>query len=129
MDSLIQKKCLDLRKLTSEEAATWLMQTYPIECGVGEVIALISHRSWKRADQIRLGEYYFQKIPFANDRVYETFASFMSMDLMIRAIQENLPTTKPEINLLLYYLKPVLKKHSKSESDNKLVDQFFANLT
>ena len=128
MDSLMQKQSSDLRKLTSDEAANWLIKTYPIETSdVGEAIALLPHRSWKRADQIRLCKYYFQKIPFANSKVYEAFASFMSIDLMIKIVEENLPTSDSEVNLLLYYLTPTLKKHSKSTKDNDLINQFLDN--
>lgn len=129
MDNLKKAQCEELRNLESEEAATWLMSKYPIESpDYGEAIMLMPHRSWKKADQIRLGKYYLQKIPFANGKAYEMFASFMPIQTMIKIIQEQLKEANVNVDLLLYHLTPVLKKYAKSASDNDVINQFLSEI-
>lgn len=108
--------------MASADAATWLMLRYPLhDKNYGDAITLIAHRSWKRSDQIRLAEFYLRKLPFASSRVYECFASFMSLELLMKVIEKYWPSDMSNADLLLYYLLPVLNKHAKSESDRKLI--------
>ncbi|MCL1790397.1 MAG: hypothetical protein FWG40_03410 [Peptococcaceae bacterium] len=129
MDNRLRLICRELRKMTSSQAADWIIETYPLDNPrYGEAFRLISHRSWKRADQIRLAAYYFQNIPYANPEGYEAFASFMSVRVLVKITQENLPIDKRKNDLLLYYLLPVLKKAAKTESDHELIKSLIANL-
>ena len=122
MDTRFRMLCLKLRNMTSPQAADWLIDTYPIsDSGYGEAIHLIPHRSWKRTDQIRLARYYFQKIPFANAKGYEVFASFMSFKIFVGIIRENYPSEESRKELLLYYLIPVLESAAKTDSDRELI--------
>lgn len=129
MDSKLKIILAELRKMTSSQAADWLMENYPTneeDYWVG--IKLLSHVSWKRSDQIRLATFYLKKMPFANSTVYATFASIMAFDLLIKIIREQLPTDKNDINLLLYHLEPILQKFAKKESDQHLMNSFIAEL-
>jgi len=116
--------------MTSSQAAEWLIKTYPIDSpSCGEAIRLISHRPWKRVDQTRLARYYLKKIPFADSRAYEVFASFMSFKLFVKVIQEQFPVDKSDIDLLLYYLLPVLGKTAKTDSDRELMKSLIMNVS
>ena len=116
--------------MSSSQAADWLLKTYPVEGqNYGDAIQLISHLSWKQADQIRLARHYLKKIPFASSKVYEVFASFMSFELFVKVLQEQLPINKSDIDLLLYHLRPVLEKYAKTSSDHVLINSFIAELT
>ena len=130
MDNRLKKISLDLRKMTSGQAADWLMTNYPIEDpNYWEVFQLISHVSWKRADQNRLAKKYLKKMPFASSKAYEVFASFMSFELFVKAIREQFPIDKENLDLLLYHLCPVLEKAAKSDSDRELMRSLIAELT
>ena len=62
-----KKMVLKLGEMSSKHAADWLVLTYPVgSAGYGSAIALITHRSWKRSDQIRLAKHYLSKLPFAS---------------------------------------------------------------
>jgi len=130
MDTTLKAISRELREMSSSQAADWLMKTYPEgDPKISEALQLISHISWKRADQIRLARCYLKKLPFSSSKVYEIFASFMSFELFVRAIQEQLPIDKSDIDLLLYHLRPVLEKSAKTSSDRELVASFIAKLT
>jgi hypothetical protein len=118
-----------LRRLSSEEAANWLIEQYPVESeNYGEAIVLLAHRSWKKSDQFRLARYYFRRVPFASSRPYEIFASFMSLSSFIKVIQERVPLNKEDRSLLVYHLKPVLKKKVSSASDEEMVNKLLSDL-
>ncbi len=129
MDDHLRNLCEVLRQFDSQEAANWLIKHYPIDHdNWGEAIYLIAHRSWLKIDQVRLARYYFQKLPFANGKVYEVFASFMSLSLLIQLIKEFLPTEASRLDLLLYYIVPVLNNNIKSDTDKKIVKSFLKEL-
>ena len=107
----------------------WLIETYPIhKFGHGEAFQLIPHRSWKRTDQIRLARYYLKNIPFASARGYKVFASIMSFKIFVGVIQEKLPIDESRIDLLLYYLVPVLEKVAKTDSDRELTELLISEI-
>lgn len=126
MDERLKEISENLRKISSPEAATWLMESYPIESGdYDAAISLMAHRSWKRADQIRLASYYLQKLPYASSKIYEVFISFMGLKPFLRVINDFYPRDPDKEGLLIYQLRPVLRNAAKTESDQKLVEFFF----
>jgi len=129
MDNRLKAINLELKKMASSHAADWLIQNYPTaDAEYGEVFQLIPHVSWRRVDQIRLAKYYLQKMPFASSRVYDVFASFMSFELFVKIIRDQLPISKNDRDLLLYHLHPVLEKCAKTDSDRALMRSFVAEL-
>jgi hypothetical protein len=125
MDDRLRAKCLELRKMTSNQAANWLIESYPVgDPDYGEAIQLLPHRSWKRADQIRLARYYLEKMPFASSRIYEVFASFMSLDVFLRVIRDHLARKTVDMDLLLYHLRPVLDRAVRTDQDRELLATF-----
>ena len=129
MDRKLIAQSSILRKMGSDDAADWLMDQYPIERpDYGNAIILLAHRSWKKRDQIRLADYYFQKIPFANSRPYEVFASFMSTSNLIKMLRKHLPNSTSDLDLLVYHLEPILRKKSRETSKNDIVDRFLEEL-
>jgi hypothetical protein len=125
MDRQLKELIEKLKAMSSEDASTWLMETYPLDSiDYGNAIILLPHRSWMKPDQLRLARYYFQKIPFASKKPYEAFASFMSISNLIKIIREYIPTDQSDKELLKYYLEGVLKKGIKSGSDKELVKNF-----
>lgn len=130
MDQRLRNICDQLRAMSSVEAATWLMQTYRIgEPSWGEAIQLIPHRSWRRADQMALARYYLQGMPYASERPYEAFLSFMSIPNFLRVMREHLPnSTLDHLGLLHYHLFPLLERHAKSNSEVVVCGEFLADV-
>ena len=130
MDSKLQAIFLELRAMESDQAALWLINTYPISNPeYGDVFQLLRARSWKRADQLRLARYYLQKMPFANSKPYEAFATFMSLKLFISVLRELLPKTRADIDLLVYHLESVLEKTVRTSDDRDAVNAFLDELS
>lgn len=123
-----RKICAYLRTLSSADAATWLLENYPIEePGDYEAIIFIPHRSWKRADQIRLARHYLSNIPFANSRGYDAFLTFMSVPLFIKIIRENMPPSERH-DLLHYYLTGSFRKYVRTDKDRAAAKQLLEEL-
>ena len=121
--------CRRLAGMSSSDAATWLMETFPLDReGWGEALVLMPHRSWKRADQLRLARYYLSRIPFAGPRGYEAFLSFMSVPRMLAVLKEHLPADPDERSLLAYYLGPLLARTARSATDSAAADDFLERL-
>ena len=130
MDNTLKNKCTHLRSMESDQAASWLMDTFPIsDIGYGEVFQIMAHRSWRRADQIRLARYYLQRVPFSSSKPYEVFAEFMSLELFLSVLKYFLPMTRDDINLFVYHLNPVLEKRIKTAKDREAVDSFLSELS
>jgi hypothetical protein len=130
MDRKQKLLCKQLAKMESEQAADWLMNMYPTEStDWGDALLLIPHRSWQRADQKRLARYYFNKLPFASQRGYEAFSSFMSIKTILECIKERLPMDVCNMNLLLYYSISVLNKTAKNDLDRQLISKFIKEST
>ena len=81
MDERQRVLCAQLVSMSSDQAADW-----------GEALLLIPHRTWKRSDQKRLAKYYFKKLPFSGPRGYESFATIMSIKLLLGCVAEAIPT-------------------------------------
>jgi hypothetical protein len=118
-----------LKTLTSAQAATLLMETFPVERpNYSEAFKIIAHRSWKRPDQVRLARFYLKKLPFANSKPYEVFASFMAIPTLISVFKEVLPSKSDDLQFFVYYVAPILTKNVKSENDRYIVEEFLSEL-
>lgn len=130
MDEKLKNIILDLRAMESGHAASWLISFYPIRNpDYGEVFQLLRARSWKRADQLRLARYYLQKIPFASEKPYDAFISFMSLKSFISVLREFSPTSKADADLLMYHLKTTLQKAAQTSDDHDAINAFFDDLS
>lgn len=117
--------CKQLIKMSSAQAADWLIGTYPLDSDDwGEAMLLLPHRSWKKSEQQYLADYFFKKLPFSGYRGYEAFASIMSIALMLDCIKKALPEDVSRRELLHYYLIPVLSRAAKNDSDRRIIDEF-----
>jgi hypothetical protein len=123
MDTELRDMAAQLQRMSSTEAADWLMNKFPIDGEYGRVFSLLTHRSWLRPDQRRLADYYLQRIPFATARPYEAFASFMSLQQLTDVLKAKLPLASERMDLLRYHLEPVLRKLAKADSDLRLIEQ------
>lgn len=115
----------ELDEFSSGQAVDWLMSQFPVDgadCGVA--VALLPHRSWRRVDQIRLARHCLRGMPFSTHKVYEVFASFMSVGLLVDLVDELIPSEGSDVNLVLYYLIPVLDGCVKSDADRERVKSF-----
>ena len=129
MNEKQRRECEKLRALTSAEAATYLIETYPAEGPAPlEAIALIPHRSWKRNDQLRLARHYLRRLPFANARPYEAFASFMSLPLLVSVLEEFVPGDAGKRDLFFYYAARVLNQRAQTAKDRTLVQSFLVRV-
>lgn len=118
-----------LKDLASEDAASYLMEIFPIEAeNYGEAFKVMAHRSWKKNDQLRLARFYLRKIPFANSKPYEVFASFMSLPNLISVVKEAISNKPNDSDLIAYYVAPVLKDNIKTNKDRSLVEKFISEL-
>jgi hypothetical protein len=118
-----------LNELISEDAATLLMETYPITAhNYSEAFIVMNYRSWKQVDQIRLARFYLQKMPFASSKPYEVFASFMALPVFIEIIRELLPNKIDDQKLIAYHLIPVIRKFYNAEKNVDIVNNFIIEL-
>jgi hypothetical protein len=129
MDERQREICDHLRRLSSSDAATWLMEKFPTNTNNwGEALIAMPHRSWERPDQIRLANYYLAKIPYASERGYEAFASFMSIARMISVLRSYIPPAAEDKRLLAYHLGPTLRRKAMSDTDKALIRSFLDDL-
>lgn len=125
MDERLKSVCRDLLAKTSENAASWILETYPLSSqSYGEAFLLIPHRSWARKDQARLAGYFLKKVPFASSKPYEALLSVMSADLFLSILREHLPMNEDDLQLLAYNLRPVLKKAIGDSKADEAIDSF-----
>lgn len=125
MDERLRALCRELARMSSAQAANWLMSEYPLStANWGEALLLMPHRSWKRSEQKILARYYFKKIPFAQAKGYETFASFMSIPLLLECLMCHLPMAPEKNGLFIYHVAPVLKEAARNEVDHRMVIEF-----
>ena len=62
MDSRLISLCKELAKMTSDQAAAWILSRYPLASdNWGEALLLLPHRSWKKPEQKRLADYFLRK--------------------------------------------------------------------
>ena len=130
MDQRLRQLCDQLRAMSSDEAAAWLMQTYKVgKPSWGEAIQLLPHRSWKASDQVALARYYLQRMPFASEQPYEAFISFMSVPNFLMVLREHLPNASSDrLGLLHYHLSTLLKRRAKSDSEVAGCDELLADI-
>ena len=75
-------ECIYIRQLSSADAATFLIQNYQSDFPTS-----ISHRSWVKADQIRLAHHFLRNLPHASGCAYNSLLSFMSIAAFISVIE------------------------------------------
>jgi hypothetical protein len=118
-----------IKKLASEDAASFLMETFPVEAeNYSEAFRVMAHRSWKKTDQLRLARFYLKKTPFVNSKPYEVFASFMSLPSFISVVKEAISNKPNDLQFIAYYVAPVLVRSIKTEKDRNIVNRFMAEL-
>jgi hypothetical protein len=130
MDQRLRQLSESLRAMRSEEAATWLMETYKIDDPTwGDAIVLLPHRSWAKADQLKLARYYLQRLPYASERPYKAFASFMSFSSLVTVLREYVPRVAPDrLSLLHHHLAPLLEQHAKNDGDLAVSRELLAEI-
>ena len=103
--------CACLRQYTSEDAFSWLMANFPPgdPYTVGDALMLIPHRSWKRAEQIKLFDAYFSCSFPMGSRSMGVFSKFMSAALLTRMLKDfinsHLKDDKDKLSLANYRLR------------------------
>lgn len=122
---LTQSKVKEIQQLPSKEAANLLMENLPIESpDYSEAFQLIQNRSWKKLEQIKLANFYLQKMPFATPKPYEVLISIMDLVIFMTIIKEKWPTNIDSQELILYHLNTILKQKIKSPQEKNVVDEF-----
>jgi hypothetical protein len=115
--------------MSSEEAAEWLIDRYPAGgTDWGDAIAILPHRSWKTADQVRLAHHYLRRLPFASAKAYEALASFMRISRFIAVLTDYVPDSDRDRDLFNYYVGPVLARAAKTPEDHEAVQRFMRML-
>ena len=127
MDKKLRDFAKSLRRMESEDAADWLLSHHPNGTpGAGWAVSAIAHRSWKRADQVRLATHYLSNLPHASDRAYRIFASFMTIPRFLKVIESHLPVAENRADLLFYYLIPTLRDAARTDCDREAIRRFLA---
>lgn len=124
MDKASRDEAEILRAMESEDAASWLIATYPLG---GQALRLVRHRSWLKADQDRLADHYLASMPFAASWPYEALLSVMSLKRFLRFAEAHFPEEPPRADLAMYYLGSALRAAAKTENDASLVTSFLAS--
>jgi len=118
-----------LKAMECGAAADALMASYPAGSpNWGAAIELIGHLSWPKKDQVKLAKHYLSRLPFANAKPYEVFANIMSLPTLLQILKEYAPSNDRDKNLFRYYAKPALERAKPSDSDRKMVEEFFSNI-
>lgn len=119
-----------LKLLSSEEAAQFLINMFPIESdNYSEIFQYVSSYSWSRNSQMQLADYYLQKMPFATSKPYEIFLSYMSLNSFLPILLKHcVLASKEDCQLVSYHITPILTHHIKSDKDTRVVNDFLENL-
>lgn len=129
MDAATRQELDDLRKLPSHEAADPILERYPLDSSLwGSTITLIERLSGKIPDQARLAECYFSRLPHAGDRGYSVFLDVMQLERVLAVIERHWPQNAADVDLLLYYLQPALKKASTNDRHATLVVEWLQKI-
>jgi hypothetical protein len=105
-----------LRSMNSSEAADWLLETYRPK----DLCTYVAKRSWKKAEQVRIAEYFLSSIPHATDRCYEALLSVMSVTTFVRVAEKYVRNAdKSDYDLISYYMPRTIKKHCKTPKDHE----------
>lgn len=116
--------------MSSENAAEWLIETYDFSRrDTGDAYIIMPHRSWAKADQLKLANYFLSNLPHTSDRGYRAFLSYMSLPMFIRVMKLHLPEDIERRKLIKYYLVPLLNAHPQAQANQKLVDEFIECLS
>ncbi len=114
-----------LRAMSSVDAAHKLISDYPAgSAEYWKAFDVIAKVSMDRKSKILLANHYLERIPFANSRPYEIFSSVMSVSDFLNVIQRFLPVDAKDRRLLMYHLKPVVRKRAKTAREVELVKRF-----
>jgi hypothetical protein len=124
MDAALRAEAEKLREMGSAQAASHLIEHWPKSHR--PTFVLMQHVSWKAPDQVRLAEHFLPKKPFADAFPYEVFASFMSVERFLAAMDRVWPTEAWDRQLLTYHLGPILDKYAASEGNKAAVREFLA---
>lgn len=128
VDERLRSIVSSLREKSSNEAANWLMERYPFRShNWGESIIILSHLSWKKADQIRLAEYYLNAMPFADAWPYRAVATIMPVHRLVAIMKKRVPNDSHK-TLLEYHVVTVLRPAARTQKDREAVESFLAEL-
>jgi hypothetical protein len=98
--------------MPSADAAEWLLSHH----SRGEALVLIDHISLARSDNLRLARHFLAGQPHAHDTALKVFAKRLSVADLTTVMRESLreDLSPARLDLLLYYLEPVLTRAAKS---------------
>lgn len=130
MDDIeVNREAKMIRAMSSPDAADWLMHAYPAgSFNNGHAFNLLTRRSWLRGDQVRLADHYLAGIPFASDRPYLIFLSFMSVRRFVAVLRNALPSDKSRLRLLRYHLSSDTVLRAISEQDRAVLAAFLTEI-
>lgn len=74
---------------------------------------LLTRRSWKHRDQIRLPEHYLARLPFAAAKPYGVFLSFMAADVFVAQLRKFLASDESKAELLRCHSEVVMRDGSR----------------
>ena len=130
MDQKLRPEIGEIRRMSSGDAASYLLDKYPREASNWHVaLRIIPHRSWKAKDQLRLAEHYFATPAFASPRPYEVFAAFMSLENFLSIMKVHAVYDASRRDLLCYHLGGVLQIYETNEQNRQRVSAFLKDLS
>lgn len=115
-----QRKVLEqLRRMSSQDAASWLIENQPYD-----MARYIPKISWRRPEHMVLANFMLKKIPHASARGYEALLQVMGIKKVLYVIEQYMPIDEESKDLLGYHLRPSLKKSVRTEGERVLVKEF-----
>ncbi|MBA0280264.1 hypothetical protein D7T59_04425 [Stenotrophomonas maltophilia] len=130
MDERIRKLCGEISAMDAAAASEWLMNYAALRSdNYRDAFVLMKCRSWPRAEQKKLANYYLQAVPYASSYPYEVFLSFMSVRSFLSCLDAFIPEAGAYRDLLAYHLGPVLDRVGKNDSDRMLIAEFMGELS
>lgn len=128
MDEKMCALAAELRMMSSEVAADWLLTRYSFERrDWGDALVLIDHITLRKIDLRKLASYYLSGNTYAHDRPYRLFAKRLGLTETLRILLAALPANPRELGLLMYHLKPLLDA-AEDEDERRAASEFTAAL-
>lgn len=111
--------------MSSEDALRSIFSSYPVDSEYyWMAFDLLSRRTWKRSDRIKIAKYYLKKMPFSGPKIYDFFSNFISVRDFIYALDENMPREANDRDLVFYFLLPILMRRVRTDKERVVFDNF-----
>lgn len=135
MNTLQKELILELRKLAPIEAASYLINQFPINPIENEydnlmtILVVIEKLSWNKDSRKLLANYYLSDRISGNQRVYDCFIKIMPIRELLTTLEIFIEKKDPRLWLLKYSLQSILEKSENyTDQDKALIHNFIVRI-